>query len=283
MNRSSDYYKSAPELIEKPRLHPNNHLRQALNSIAGKMPGARNGGENPVDSLNPDEISYLQAYLEQVKIDKINKLARAPIKKYCTNNKPINTWSNSINYGACIPKGIDVQPAIPGQDNQSIVNTIPNNRTTDIYDPDDRGVPEPGFRGATTTRKGKKGYDINQSNDYCNPYEYGSRQNELGSVYKPTYTGPYTVDNNPDLLSEIGLSENLYFEKFPGDVRNVNVESTLLQKELTHGPGQRRLTETELNRFELLPFDPQDVRHIVWKDNMPRNGYPTRTDRLEMM
>jgi hypothetical protein len=38
-----------------------------------------------------------------------------------------------------------------------------------------------------------------------------------------------------------------------------------------------------MNRFELLPFDPQDTQHIIWKDNMPRGGYPTRTDRLEFI
>jgi hypothetical protein len=155
-----------------------------------------------------------------------------------------------------------------------------------------RSVPEPITRKSMATRCRKtdnnserRATNINielndyETNKYYNPYEYGAKQNELGSVYKPTYTGPY--NNNPDLLQEMGLSDSLYWERFPGDIRNVNLESSLLQREMTHIPGQRELTEKEINRFELLPFDPQDTRHIIWRDNMPRGGYPTRVDRIE--
>ena len=78
-----------------------------------------------------------------------------------------------------------------------------------------------------------------------------------------------------------GDLENAYHEKFPGRMRNVNIENSLLQKEMTHIPGQRGTTGKEINRFEQLPFNPQDPRHIVWTDNMPRGGYATRADRLE--
>ena len=71
-------------------------------------------------------------------------------------------------------------------------------------------------------------------------------------------------------------------KRFPGCVRNVNIESSLLQHEITKTPGQRELTQQDFNRWTHLPFDPQDPKHIVWKDNMPRGGFSTRNDRLEM-
>ena len=114
---------------------------------------------------------------------------------------------------------------------------------------------------------------------YYNPYEYGTRQNEMGLLYQQPYIGPYS--DNPAHLCELGVVG--YNETFPGLIRNVNVESSLLQREMTHTPGQRAITDVEINRFNLLPFDPQDTRHIVWKDNMPRGGYPSRADRLELV
>jgi len=376
MSRKS--VKDYPESIERSPLQLNNKLKQAVNYAARQMESCDKHHYNPIESLNAEDIGYLQAYLEQIKVAKINAGAQPTNLKYCMaigdsvakNNAireyvtriPINPNSNICNYGEPTPR--DVQPALPGpptdyiplgatgyspcglesnrpsskdqmefrngfgpgsgiqhkliakppakscseteidprrfsgsprlppqqniQPNQQ--SAIPRNRMTDIYDPVNRGVPEPGSRGATATRSGRK--IANEPNsrvenfdscdwmkDFHNPYSYGAKQNELGSVYKPTYTGPY--NNNPDLLTEMGLSDSLYWEKFPGDIRNVNLESSLLQREMTHVPGQRELTEKEINRFELLPYDPQDTRHIVWTDNMPRNGYPTRVDRLE--
>lgn len=123
------------------------------------------------------------------------------------------------------------------------------------------------------------GHFIGKNPDYVNPYEYGGKQNEMGSIYKSSYDGPYSLDRQT--MDEMGMNSNVYKERFPGEIRNVNVESVLWQQVPTHLPGQRKLTEKEINRFDLLPFDPQDTRHIVWCDDMPRGGYPTRTDRLE--
>lgn len=123
--------------------------------------------------------------------------------------------------------------------------------------------------------------NMQANNTYHNPYEYGARQNSMGMLYKSNYIGPY--DANPEDLCQLGGSQISYEETFPGAIRNINIESSLLQKEMTHLPGQRTLTEIEINRFELLPFDPQDTRHIVWSDNMPRGGVPSRIDRLELI
>lgn len=115
-------------------------------------------------------------------------------------------------------------------------------------------------RYSAFTRNGKK--------TYHNPYEYGARQNVMGPLYRA-----YHVDN----YSRPGIPVD---DKFPGNVRNVNVESTLWQPQLTHAPGQR---QSQVNSIDnLLPFNPQDTSHIIWQDNMPRGGYPTRTDRLDL-
>ena len=164
-------------------------------------------------------------------------------------------------------------------------------------------TPEPGSRGAACTRLGKRlgsdeinrnrndiAYQINPNTQhgsidfsgttyYKNPYEYGGKDNSLGALYKKPYIGSY--QNNPNSCSNLGLTTTQCSEKFPGHVRNINVESSLLQNEATHIPGQRKITETNYDRFELLPFDPQDHRHIVWSDNMPRAGVATRSERLE--
>lgn len=159
--------------------------------------------------------------------------------------------------------------------------SVSNKQRVPLYDPEQSAI-EPGSRGAICTRTGKKMPELDFSNtrEYHNPYEYGAKQNLLPPNKLETYIGPY--DSDSKIMTDMGLSGNMYLEKFPGEIRNVNVESSLLQREMTHLPGQRELTSKEIDRFNLLPFDPQDHRHIVWTDNMPRGGYPTRNDRLEL-
>ena len=115
--------------------------------------------------------------------------------------------------------------------------------------------------------------------DYFNPYEYGAKQNILQPLDP---RNNYNYQNSSEMLNRMGLNQNSYQQKFPGQVRNVDLESCLQQREQTHLPGQREITDKEINRFNLLPFNPQDHNHIVWNDNMPRGGYSTRNDRLEI-
>lgn len=118
---------------------------------------------------------------------------------------------------------------------------------------------------------------IPQETDYHNPYSYGAKQNILKPTVLTPYHGPYA--NDPEALQQMGVVQPT---TTPAHIRNVDVESSFLQREVTHLPGQREVTERNYNRFDLLPFDPQDSTHIVWCDNMPRGGYPTRNDRLEL-
>ena len=293
-----------PANVSKPQLELNPRLRIAVNNMVNDYTTKTHQPPCEVHDLSIDEITYLQAYLEQVKIQQMSKIISQPNIKKCiiTVNdlypdeitylqtyleqikvKEIGKMAVQPNTKRCITIG-DGKPITECRIPQAV------NRMTDIYNPNSDTNPMPGHRGGMATRSGRKTTNEESvehfkpcldSNAYYNPYEVGARQNEFGSLYKPTYTGPYNV--KPDLLADIGLDNRMYWEKFPGDVRNVNVESLLYQGEMTHIPGQRELTETEINRFELLPFDPQDTRHIIWKDNMPRGGYPTRVDRLETL
>jgi hypothetical protein len=251
----------------------NGNVRTAANFFANKLPSVNSSHSNPVETLSIEDIIYLQKYLEQIK-----------------NKKMAMIGKNNIQ-----------------MDNGFLDNTT-KNRANDIYDPLNRSVPvdwrtynnnnneqifqnnlqtEPGSRGATNTRQGKRSgqTSIGSNNSYYNPYEYGSKQNILPSNYKETYNGPYYVD--PLVLDYMGVQQPIQQSgqqptQQSEHIRNINIESSLLQKEMTHGSGQRNIIEKEVNRFELLPFDPQDHRHIVWTDNMPRGGYSTRSDRLEI-
>ena len=93
-------------------------------------------------------------------------------------------------------------------------------------------------------------YSINDQS-YFNPYEHGSRQR-----INDQHTNSHIVS------------------------RDINIESKLLQPEMTKFPGQKEICEKEVNRFEVLPFSPQDVNHLVWGDGTPKNGVPTRNDRI---
>lgn len=227
-------------------------------------------------NLNPNQITELQNYLEKIKNEKL-----------ATERKMMN----------------------PGPT---------TNRATDVFDPVRREVPvdwrnfserqpyqnfnvQPGSRGSTCTRMGKKSdrhsledeqknamfnvhngsnqrqlFDGSQKN-YSNPYEYGAKQNSLDPYFQSPLLGSY--NNNPELISQMGIGSNLVPSSH---IRNIDIESALLQKENTHLPGQKQLFNREVDRFERLPFDPQNHRHIVWSDNMPRGGYPTRNERLEL-
>lgn len=246
-----------------------NRIRSTANFLANKMPSVNKKNQNPIDSLSIEDINYLQKYLELIKNKKIASMSK------------INTPSTNNSEGI-------------------FLDNTTKNRTNDIYDPLSREVPvdwrtykqpsisqfyqsdfEPGARGAANTRQGKRSQQINNdmtnNTVYHNPYEYGAKQNILPSKYKQIYNGPYSVD--PLVLNYMGVQNS---DQQPDHIRNINIESSLLQKEMTHGPGQRIVTEKEMNRFELLPFDPQDHHHIVWSDNMPRGGFSTRSERLEL-
>lgn len=232
-------------------------------------------------TITINDINHVLIFLEQNKEKKIYLESMPDNKKYCLNkfDQPILINPNN-----------DVQNALPNF-SQNIPNLVPQNRMTDLYNPDNNDLTTCNYllnRPQTMTRGGRKttndgvqwkSINATPNNTYHNPYEYGARQNEFGALHKPYYTGPYQI--NEQMSTQMGLPDPLYLEQFPGAIRNVNVESFLYQSENTHLPGQRNLTQKEINRFELLPFDPQDVRHIVFEDNMPRGGYATRVDRLE--
>ena len=232
-----------------------NNINNTLNYLAAKMPSAKQNHSNPIESLSLDDIIYLQSYLEQLKNKKINQL----------NQNQLNQ-SNQF---------------------EPVAREMPVDWRTRTTPSSSSHVPQqelPGQRGSLYTRNGKKSQapislDNNNINDYYNPYECGSRQKSLGPMYKETYTGPY--QNDAVALNQMGISQNLHMEEFPGKVRNVNIESLLMQREGTRLPGNKKIMENEHDRFNTLPFNPQNHENIVWADGMPRGGYATRVERTE--
>lgn len=117
-------------------------------------------------------------------------------------------------------------------------------------------------------------------NNYINPYESGSRQNILPAINRDVFASPttYQIDNN--IKSDLQIDDDFLNDRYPGEIRNIGIESLLLQSASTKTPGQRRLFDRPIDRFQYLPFNPQNPEHIVWSDDMPRSGYATRTERL---
>lgn len=289
-------------------INQNNKINMAANYISSRMPSAIQQHPNPVESLSVEDIEYLQIYLENIKrssgktINNSKQKMNANIMPNIANAIPhraTNQTTSSFpnNRATDIYDPIEREVPVDWREYESSQKVfLPNDysHTSNIQF-------EPGVRGAAYTRMPKKSQQTmdrtnnisqhsnqfkfpdeigNFTNNYHNPYEHGAKQNSMGSIYKKPYNGPY--NNEAITARDLGLSDELYAEKFPGHVRNVNIESSLLQHEMTHLPGQRALTQKDFNRFELLPYDPQDHKHIVWKDNMPRGGYSTRSDRLEL-
>lgn len=102
-----------------------------------------------------------------------------------------------------------------------------------------------------------------------NPYSYGSEKNMLDPLVHVSYQGGYY--NNPEVIRDMGLTQ-VYS---PNGIRNTDIESSLIQSESTHTPGQNALTQIEFNRFP-FDFNPQNPDGYTWRDNMPKTGYSTR-------
>lgn len=230
---------------------PYKNVHAQCDYLASKMPSANPKHPNPIESLSIEELIYLQTYLQKLIDQKM---------------LPQNTITGQQNRATQFYDPITREMPTDWRNfRKPDASTFDNNKSDNMV---------PGSRGGTATRNGKK----SENNDYYNPYEYGARQNQLGQLNKPMGKINYNLDQT--MLDRMGIGTDNSRGKFPSHIRNVDVESSLLQQESTHLPGQREITQKEVDRFELLPFDPQDPNHIVWPD-MPRGGHPTRVDRLE--
>ena len=112
---------------------PKLRTKNALHYMAAKMPNANSNQENPILMLTVDEITYLQAYLEQIKANKLNKLNQI--------NKQQNR-ATEIYDPVCREMPIDWRET-------RCQNQYATNQTM-------RHPAEPGSRGAASTRMGKK-------------------------------------------------------------------------------------------------------------------------------
>lgn len=93
---------------------------------------------------------------------------------------------------------------------------------------------------------------------YNNPYEYGQRKPMLEPAYRP-HIGPYSRSH------PMASSNHL---------RNIDVENSLIQPD-NPNIKQRRNINPEIDRFERLPYNPQQYN---WPENLPRGGQITRRE-----
>ena len=266
-------------------------------------------------SLSLNDLAQLQTELEKLRIHKIRsqqlrqQQQQQQHSSQHLNSRPQTTLSRATD----IFDPIDRQVAIP-IDWGTFDSRAISSGNTPQSDPATWNTPGavssglrstssliptdfiPGARGTSHTRIGRKsnnpdpkfsnidskfsnpdvGFDANP--DYYNPYECGPKQSSLPAQVLRPHTGPYDCD--AELLARMGINSQAP-NQIPSHIRNINVESSLIQREATKLPGQRTSTDREVDRFETLPFDPQNTRHIIWADSMPRGGYSTRNDRLE--
>lgn len=148
---------------------------------------------------------------------------------------------------------------------------IAQRRLNDEINMRETAVPIFGNTGLTRLKK--------TENNYYNPYEYGSKQQEFGTLMRDMHLGPYGV--NTELVDLIGIDNKQYAEIFPNNTKNVNVETAIKYGETSRWPKQSGISMVEQDRFENLIWDPQDTRHIIRPDGYPQAGINTRLDRME--
>jgi hypothetical protein len=219
-------------------------IDEKIDYFATDFPKKKYNHTNPIETLSLEDIERLQVYLEHLK------------RKKLSTNTPTNKFTN-----------------MPNLINQK--NVTKKKSGLNILQPDPQYVF--GTVDSSTARKRSlQNFELGKINNYYNPYEYGARQNSIGQLCNNMRIDLYDFDSSISKNNSSNIQEII-----PYQMRNINVENLLSQRNITKTPGQRSLMEKEINRFELLPFNPQDPRHIIWEDGMPRGGYATRTERLE--
>lgn len=197
-----------------------------------------------------DQLTKQQQYLQKLKMAKLEEETNnITNRRRCTRDPYRNIWHTS--------------------------SATRMNDTAELYDyPSQLSVDN--LQNFPQLTRHSKRQDLNF---YQNPYEYGARQYGFGDLSRDPYLGPYSLEGSS--LSQMGLDAEQYYQRSPAGIRNIDVETGLSRNEMARRPKQSGLSQVELNRFELLPWDPQDHRHIVWEDNLARGGISTRNERLE--
>src|SRR5581483_6889641 len=74
----------------------NNKLKNATDFISSKMQSVNQNHPNPIETLSPEDIAYLQMYLEQIRIKKLNQKMKSNNPDY---DEPRNGFGlgNGIN------------------------------------------------------------------------------------------------------------------------------------------------------------------------------------------
>ena len=287
-----------------PQLNPQS--KEYLNQKQIEM--KRNGRIAPTpaidNNLSIHEITDLQNYLEQLKLNRLRQYQEQPPNKSC--------------YGSCrVDQDREIQnifhrQALTGAPTPTTPG-LPLTRQYGIDELNNRELPVPVHNLPSQTKQGKRTdyYQNSQMNQnsqayqnpqvyqqanqnpqtyqnapnqgiqmFTNKYDHGAPQQEFGMITRGQHIGPYELDN--PMMQRMGMNEEQFYGQIPNGIRNIDVESNLRNKEIARQPRQSGLAQVEVNRFENLPWDPQDTRHIVFEDNMPRGGLSTRVDRFDL-
>lgn len=114
---------------------------------------------------------------------------------------------------------------------------------------------------------------INQSKIIKNP-KILDINSQSSRIEKRSNKNPY------DCGSQQHTFEQSILQYYDTDVtKDINVESKLLQREITHTPGQKSKNKIINDRLSLIQY-PHNVDNIVWGNHMPpRGGITTRIDK----
>ena len=209
----------------------------AVNYMAKHMSSTNKNSPKPIWTVSVPELKYLHSYLENIKNNRIashtNKLI--PISQPFPKNRATDIYDpvrRDVPIDWRTFSTFDDQPNFDLERNFNQANfnqpnfnqanfNQPNFNQPNFNQPNFNQAnftnQQPGARGAACTRSPKKSQqsmEFGYTNDYYNPYEYGSGQKSMGILYKKPYNGSY--DNSAISSSEIGLSNNMYNEKISG-------------------------------------------------------------------
>ena len=280
-----------------------NKIQNSLNYLASPM--FNTSSNNPINELNIDDITYIQAYLEKIKTEKINS------QKYINKN-----FTNNIGYR-------NSEPTRNGKKNNQSYNLFENNiQQPTIQDPYNyhnpyeygnkqnimkvnRDLPECESFQRNLRNNRFQNDRLSENNIFSNDLKDINVESSLQRNMIPSGIQNVSSDNlsRSDRLSSEAANSTLPLTKAQGQYPQIiyreaidylggceGMHSIPAAPPILQMTKQRMNKEKEIDRFNILPYDPQDTNHIIWNDkqnlyskcsdNISR-GHPTRNDRLD--
>lgn len=200
-------------------------------------------GPNTIETLNLEDIDNLLSYLNNIRQDKIQQQKQQ-------QKQPQR--QHSIQQANPKTTKIEYDPYEANTRNGIATRAVKRSQLPHPSRPIEHPV-------GINKNPSDPTMNINHVSDYHNPYEYGSRQNIMLPTYYQNFDNNLYQSNenkkNNDLPTIIDTSQ---------PKKNISLLS-------------RHFDDNFMNSPKI-----QNENPIVWADNMPRGGYSTRTDKLDM-